>query len=81
MIEVKLWKKKANEVTDIVQSLRKQGMVQGVDFDFSFNPGGISERYENDTFDFTIRHTVFSFYTEKHASMFILQYSNYIIKR
>ena len=76
MIEVKLWKKKSSEVLEIVQSMRDQGMVQGVDFDFNHTPTRTAQD-NNLRYIMTLRHTVFSFYTEKYASMFMLKYGQY----
>jgi hypothetical protein len=54
---------------DIVQDLRKQGLVQGTDFDFAYNPpkwNGFTQAQE--------KFTVFNFYVEKYATLFALKY-------
>jgi hypothetical protein len=57
---------------DIVKQLRKQGLVQGKDFDFAFHKA----TYTADSWTaVTPRHAVFTFYTEKHATLFALKYS------
>lgn len=65
MIELKLLNKNPNEVMEIVKELRSQKMVQGIDFDFAYHPGGSSA------------YTVFTFHTEKsekYATLFALKY-------
>ena len=62
---------KPDQVMDIVRELRKQGLVQGKDFDFAFHQA------EYDLFSHeppTPRYTVFTFYNDKHASFFALKY-------
>lgn len=62
---------KPDEVMQIVRDLRKQGLVQGQDFDFSFHQA------HYDIFSHeppTPRYTVFTFYVEKHATFFALKY-------
>ena len=57
---------------DIVRSLRSSGLVQGQDFDF---------KYYQSTWDEMIgeipQHVDFLFHNEKHATMFILKYSDW----
>jgi hypothetical protein len=71
-VEVAILHKKVDDIMNIVRSLRSQGLVQGVDFDFA---------YRQQTFDpinghsITDRHTVFTFYTEKYATLFALKWS------
>jgi hypothetical protein len=69
MIQVKLYNGDATRIIEIVRELRLQGLVQGQDFDFSFNQlkwgNVIGERQKA---------TVFTFYTENWASWFILKY-------
>lgn len=47
------------EILDIVRKLKAQGWIQGQDFDFAYR---------------TSNFTVFTFYNQKCATMFILQY-------
>jgi hypothetical protein len=56
----------------IVKELRLQGLIQGKDFDFAFHKA----TYTADSWTaVTPRQTVFTFYTEKHATLFALKYS------
>lgn len=71
-IEVSLLHKKSYNIIDIVRELREQGLVQGKDFDFAFHQA----KYTNNGWEaVTPRQTVFTFYTEKHATLFALKYS------
>ncbi len=57
---------------DIVKDLRQQGLIQGHDFDFAFSQA----KYNNDGWEaVTPRQTVFTFYSEKYATLFALKYS------
>jgi hypothetical protein len=71
MVQIKIYKKNAGEILDIVRELRAIGWVQSVDFDFAFNQS---------SWDAMIgeipKCTVFTFYTEKYATMFALKYSS-----
>ena len=60
MIELKLLDKKPPEIMEVVRELRSQKIAQGIDFDFAYRP---SENL-----------TVFTFYTEKYATLFALKY-------
>jgi hypothetical protein len=61
----------AQRTMEIVRELRQQGMIQGIDFEFT---------YVSST-EFTItdsprpRHAIFAFNTEKYATFFALKYS------
>ena len=68
---VKLLDLGADEVMQIVRSLREQGLVQGKDFDFSYH----QSKY--DMFGYEPpqpKHAIFKFYNEKHATFFALKY-------
>jgi hypothetical protein len=54
---------------EIVRELRLQGLLQGRDFDFAFN-----QSKWDDMIGEIPRTTVFTFYTEKWSSWFILKY-------
>lgn len=72
MIKVIIKNRNPNEILDIVHELRAQGLVQGKDFDFAYN------KAEHDNFSYepaVEQHTVFSFHTEKYATLFALRYS------
>ena len=71
MIQVVVENKSANDVMDIVRELRAQGLVQGHDFDFAFQQAV----YTSDSWTpVSLRQTVFSFHTEKYATLFALKY-------
>lgn len=71
MIKVIIKDRDPNDILEIVCELRDQGLVQGQDFDFKYCP------YSHDSFtgEDVDRHTVFSFHTEKYATLFALRYS------
>jgi hypothetical protein len=72
-IELKVYDKRPVEVMEIVQELREQGYIQGADFDFEYHAP------VQDTFGHeppTRRYTIFTFYTEKYATLFALKYGN-----
>jgi hypothetical protein len=72
MIKVIVKDKTANDVLDIVRELRAQGLVQGTDFDFAYN----KTQYDNFSYEPAVKqHTVFSFHTEKYATLFALRYA------
>jgi hypothetical protein len=54
----------------IVRELRQQGLVQGKDFDFAFN----QSRWD-DMIGEIPKQTIFTFYTERYATLFALKYS------
>ena len=60
------------EIMEIVRELRGQGMVQGRDFDFAYHQA----RYDVGSYDDGVenRKTIFTFYTEKYATLFTLKY-------
>ena len=72
MKEIKLLHKTPNDILDIVREMRKTGLVQGKDFDFSYAPAS----YNNDGWEAVEpRKTVFVFYTEKWATWFVLKWA------
>ena len=71
MIEVQLIDKFPNEIMDIVKDMRKSGLVQGIDFDFSYH----QPKYDWYSGDAVYnRHTTFIFYKEELATYFRLMY-------
>lgn len=71
-IKVIILDKGPAEVMDIVRELRSQGLVQGKDFDFAYHQA----RYDINSYDAVEnRKTVFTFHTEKYATLFTLKYS------
>ena len=73
MVKVNVLHKSPTEVMDLVKDLRLQGLVQGQDFDFAY----YQARWDNYSPDgFIPKHTIFTFYTEKHATLFALKYGS-----
>jgi hypothetical protein len=70
LISVKLKDVDPNRVMDIVRELRQQGLVQSKDFDFAYYQGRWDEMIGE-----IPTSAVFSFYTEKYATMFAIKYS------
>jgi hypothetical protein len=71
MVQVRIENKGPNEIMEIVRSLRTSGLVQGVDFDFAYNQA----KWDNFSYEAVVKqHTLFTFYVDKHATMFILKY-------
>jgi hypothetical protein len=68
--EIKVFNSDANEVLAIVHELRKQGLVQGTDFDFEYHPS----KWDGFSVD-EPAHTLFKFYKEKWATWFSLKWS------
>ena len=69
MIEVTIKHKGPGAVMDLVYILRERGLVQGKDFDFSYYQSKWDEMIGE-----IPKHTIFKFYDDKHATLFILQY-------
>jgi hypothetical protein len=69
-LEVAIFHKSADDTMRIVKELRQQGLVQGKDFDFAFN----QSRWD-DMIGEIPKQTIFTFYTEKYATLFALKYS------
>ena len=61
----------ASRTMEIVRELRMSGMIQGVDFDFAFNQSKWDEMIGE-----IPRHCIFTFYTEKYATLFALRYGS-----
>ena len=70
MVKVKVLHKSAVETMDLVKDLRFQGLVQGQDFDFAY----YQARWDNYSDGVIPKHAIFTFYTEKHATLFALKY-------
>jgi hypothetical protein len=71
MIEVKILDWLPSEVLDIVRELRKQGYVQGIDFDFEYHKPRFDDLSHDPVYN---RHTIFKFYKEELATWFALRY-------
>jgi hypothetical protein len=71
MIKIVIYKKNPSEIIEIVRELRAHGLVQGADFDFRYYPTEDNNfSYE----DVIHKHTVFTFYEDKQATLFSLKY-------
>jgi hypothetical protein len=70
LISVRLKDVDPNQVMDIVRELRQQGLVQSKDFDFAY----YQSRWDEMIGEIPTS-AVFSFYTEKYATMFAIKYS------
>lgn len=66
-----LHNKSANEAIDIVHDIRRMGLLQGIDFDFKFMP---TECDPASGQVITDKHTVFTFYDDKWATLFALKW-------
>lgn len=71
MITVIVKDKQVNEILEIVNDLRSQGLAQGRDFDFAYQP----EEWDAFTGLVKPRLTVFKFHTEKYATLFSLKHT------
>ena len=69
MTNITIHDRSANEVLEMVKELRQQGLVQGEDFDFAYNQSRWDEMIGE-----IPKSAIFSFYTEKYATMFALKY-------
>lgn len=72
-LKVRVIDKSPQEVMDLVRELRDQGLVQGHDFDFAYHQA----RYDNNSYDAVEnKHAIFTFYTEKYATLFTIKYGS-----
>jgi hypothetical protein len=72
MIEVVVYGKNSNEVSELVRELRSQGLEPRRDFDFEFHPA----KWDNFAGEEISKlHTVFRFYNERYATLFSLKHS------
>jgi hypothetical protein len=72
-VEVIVYDRTPTAILEIVHELREQGYEQYKDFNFAYHASTM------DTFGYeapTRRFTVFTFYTEKYATLFSLKYAN-----
>lgn len=70
MTKVKMNGMSAGKAMEIVCELRDKGYVQGIDFDFAYNPI-VNDRFTGPT---KSCYTVFTFYKESLATWFTLRY-------
>jgi hypothetical protein len=71
MIKIKIYDRGPTEIMEIVRELRSQGLVQGKDFDFAYNQSKWDEMIGE-----IPRHTLFTFYNDKQATMFALKFGS-----
>ena len=77
--EIRIDNLDVNDTLEIVRALRAQGLVQGKDFDFSYNKP-LHRDWNNydqaDEPDWVIvpKHALFKFYDDKYATLFGLRY-------
>lgn len=73
MIEVKVNDLSPNDAIEIVRELRSNGLEQGKDFDFEYH----NAQWDNFSHDPVVnKHTIFTFYAERYATLFALKYGN-----
>ena len=70
MTEIKI-NGKLDKVIEIVYNLRKDGLVQGVDFDFAYY-----QSKWDDMIGELPTQTIFTFYNDEQAMMFALKYGS-----
>ena len=78
MKEVTLDDIKVPTMLDIVHELKDQGWVQGQDFDFTYHPARAETGDSLASFVVLCPSAVFTFYTEKYATYFVLKYGDHI---
>lgn len=72
-VEVIVRNKGVPEIMDIVKELRDQGFKQGIDFDFAYKP----PVWDNFSYEpVQEKHSVFTFYREKLATLFAIKYGS-----
>ena len=69
-VKIVLQDKDPTEIMEIVRELRGQGLVQGTDFDFAYQPSS----YDSFSYVGEPRLTTFTFYSEKYSTLFALKY-------
>jgi hypothetical protein len=71
MVKINVMHKDPVGIMELVKKLRDEGLVQGQDFDFAFYQSKWDEMIGE-----IPKHTVFTFYIEKHATLFALKYGS-----
>ncbi len=71
MIQITVHVDSAQRVLEMVHELRQQGLAQGHDFDFAYQ-SHLWESIANPE----EKSAIFTFYTEKYATLFALKYGN-----
>lgn len=62
---------RADRAMELVRELKKQGLIQHVDFDFSY----FKATYDGFSHDHSESKAAFTFYQEQHSTFFALKYS------
>jgi hypothetical protein len=70
MTEIKI-DRKLDKIIEIVYNLRKDGLIQGVDFDFAYNQSKWDEMIGE-----IPTQTIFTFYNDEQAMLFALKYGS-----
>ena len=70
MTEIKI-DRKLDKIIEIVYSLRKDGLVQGIDFDFAYH-----QSKWDDMIGEIPTQTIFTFYDDEQAMLFALKYGS-----
>ncbi len=70
MTEIKI-DRKLDKVIEIVYNLRKDGLVQGIDFDFAYHQSKWDEMIGE-----IPTQTIFTFYDDEQAMLFALKYGS-----
>ena len=70
MTEIKI-KRKLDKIIEIVYNLRKDGLEQGVDFDFAYHQSKWDEMIGE-----IPEETKFTFYNDEQAMLFALKYGS-----
>jgi hypothetical protein len=70
MTEIKI-DRKLDKIIEIVYNLRKDGLEQGVDFDFAYHQSKWDEMIGE-----IPTQTIFTFYNDEQAMMFALKYGS-----
>jgi len=79
--EIRIYNLDVNATLDIVRELRAQGLVQGKDFDFSYNKPlhrdwTSWDEVEDPDWVAVPKHAMFRFYDDKYATLFGLKYGS-----
>jgi hypothetical protein len=71
-LEVAVFHKKPDEVLSIVKELKAHGLTQGKDFDFAYHKSKYDYHWQ---YEIEPNRAIFTFYTERYATLFALKYS------
>lgn len=71
MVKITVHHLKPDEIVSIVRALKNDGLIQGSDFDFEYHAATFQTGPEGGAIP---RHTVFTFYEDKNATLFALKW-------